>query len=52
MSEVQTISVSDDLSVPNCATCLEPVTPVLGAWWCESCRHAYVPGGEALSTAS
>lgn len=28
----------DDLGVPNCPTCLEPMQPVVGAWWCGECR--------------
>lgn len=28
------------LSVPNCSRCLEPMEPVLSAWWCQSCETA------------
>lgn len=28
----------DSLDVPNCPQCLESMQPVVGAWWCETCR--------------
>jgi hypothetical protein len=31
------------LDTPNCPKCLEPMEPVVGAWWCESCGIAVRP---------
>ena len=31
------------LDAPNCPQCLEPMEPVVGAWWCPSCRVQTTP---------
>lgn len=35
--------VLDELGAPNCPMCLEPMDPVVGAWWCSNCQVSYRP---------
>lgn len=32
-----------DLAAPNCLECLEPMQPVVGAWWCQECKITVWP---------
>ena len=40
--------MNDDeyLDTPNCPVCLEPMQPVVGAWWCAGCRVSVQPEDE------